>query len=124
MPQFKGIKEIKVAKAGLTEVNITGNALVFNPNFFSAKVLDLQTEIIENDKTLAVFSEKKPFRIKSLRETSIPLQFSFSPAKLSLSTAAALMTGNVDFQYKVRVKVRYFFRVRQFEKVFNSKDFK
>jgi LEA14-like dessication related protein len=124
MPQFKGVKEVKIAKAGLTEVNITGNAVVYNPNFFSAKVLDLQTEIMEDNKTLAVFSERKAFRIKSMRETTVPLQFSFSPAKLSLSTATAVMSGNANFQYKVSVKVRYFFKVRKFEKVFNSNDFK
>jgi LEA14-like dessication related protein len=124
-PQIKGVEGVKIAKAGLSEISVEGDVVIRNPNFFSGKVLSLHVDILDgNDVKLGSFGEQKAFRVKSLRETKIPLRFAVKPANISLTTAAALMSGKVNLQYDVSAKVRYWFKTRTFKMRVNDVELK
>ena len=123
-PQFKNVADIKIDKASFSEIELSGNALLRNPNFFGAKVLSFDLEVFESGKMIGSFGERNPFRIKSKRDFSVPLRLSIKTSNLSMTTAASLLGGKADFEYRVNAKVRYFLFKRSFKMTFKNADLK
>jgi LEA14-like dessication related protein len=123
-PQFKNVADIKIDKASFSEIELSGNALLRNPNFLGAKVLAFDLEVYESGKLIGAFGERSPFRIKSKRDFLVPLRLSIKTSSLSMTTAANLLGGKADFEYRVNAKVRYFLFKRSFKMTFKNADLK
>ena len=109
-PEFKDVKDLKVDLAGFTSVNVTGEALFYNPNSTSITIKDIELDVaVDNQKVTHI---SKTFDIKALGEQdfTVPIDLKLPLKDLqinSLSSAINMLSGEekvLHFLGTIKVK--------------------
>lgn len=110
-PEFVRMKNLKVDEFTEKEVNISGAAILYNPNRFPITVKEIDVSVKVNDQAVGKAKQIGEVKVPARSEFEIPLNASFAPEEVYDNLLSGLigyiMKGEFDVYYKgyIRIKV-------------------
>lgn len=109
-PEFKDIEDLKVNMAGFTSVNVTGDALFYNPNKRTIHIQHVDMDVAVDGEKVTNISQAFDIKARGLEDFTVPIDLKLSLSDLqinSISSALAILGGEerqVHFKGKIKVK--------------------
>lgn len=109
-PEFKDIADLKVNMAGFTSVNVTGDALFYNPNKRTVHIQHVDMDVAVDGEKVTNISQDFDIKAKGMADFTVPIDLNLSLKDLqinSISSALAILGGEerqVHFKGKIKVK--------------------
>lgn len=109
-PEFRTVKDLKVGKITMSEIEVTGVAVMYNPNNVSLNVDNIDLDVFVDEKQVGKIQQTNLTEVPAKSEFNLPLSIKFPPSKIanSLLDAASILTKSeykVKYKGKVTVKV-------------------
>lgn len=109
-PDFKDIKDLNVSLAGFTEIEVTGEALFYNPNKRTLYIEHVDLEVAVDGKKVTNISKAFNIKAEGLQDFTVPIDLQLSLKDLqinSISSALAMLGGDekeLHFTGEIKVK--------------------
>lgn len=109
-PDFKDIKDLKVNLSGLSSVNVTGEALFYNPNKRTIHIKHVDMDVAVDGQKVTHISQAFDIKARGMADFTVPLDLQLSMKDLqinSISSALAMLGGDekqVHFKGTIKVK--------------------
>lgn len=110
-PEFVRIKNLKVQEFTEEDINLTGAAVLFNPNSYSITVKEIDVFVRVNDQAVGKVNQVGEVKVPANSEFEIPLNVRFAPQEVFDNLLSGLisyiMKGEFEVHYKgfIRIKV-------------------
>jgi len=109
-PEFKRMENVILSDIASGAANVTGDAIIHNPNDFSVTVMDTDLEVFINDENVGKIRQINPTVMPASAEFKLPVTMKFDPKKLSgnwLGNAIAILSqkkANIHYKGKFTVE--------------------
>lgn len=81
-PEFEGLKDVKIAKAGVNNISLTGDALYNNPNAISGKLVNTNILVFVDGIEVTKIKQKESIDVPANSDFKVPVFISFDPKTL------------------------------------------
>ena len=112
-PEFLRIENLKANKVSLTNINITSDAVFFNPNDIGYEVVESNIDVFINDKLIGKAKQIETINIDRKGNFSLPLEINYSPQEilkdskdLFSSILFNVLTQKIDLTFKGNIKLQ------------------
>jgi len=110
-PEFIRMKNLQVNEFTEKEVNISGAAILYNPNSFPITVKEIDVAVRVNDQAVGKAKQIGDVKVPAKAEFEVPLNATFAPEEVYDNLLSGLigyiMKGEFDVYYQgyIRIKV-------------------
>jgi len=110
-PEFKRMVNFKIGEVQNNQMEVLADAVIYNPNAIKAEVVDLDIDLIVEEKVIGKINETKIVEVPASSEFSLPVRIMASTQVLKdnwLSSAISILTDGktpVLFKGTVTIKV-------------------
>ena len=109
-PELIRIKNLKVDEFTEEVVDISGAAILYNPNRFSITVMEIDIEVKVNDQAVGKAKQIGQVQVPARAEFEVPMNASFAPEEVYDNLLSGLinyiMKGEFDVYYKGVIKIK------------------
>lgn len=109
-PDFKDVKDLKVNLAGFTSVDVTGEALFYNPNKTTITIKDIELDVAVDNQKVTHISKTFDIKAAGMEDFTVPIDLNIRLKDLqinSISSALNMLSGDekeLHFLGKIKVK--------------------
>lgn len=109
-PDFKDVKDLKVNLAGFTSVDVTGEALFYNPNKATITIKDIELDVAVDNQKVTHISKTFDIKAEGMEDFTVPIDLNILLKDLqinSISSALNMLSGDekeLHFLGKIKVK--------------------
>lgn len=109
-PEFRRMENFKIGEVKNGQMEVFANAIIYNPNSIKAEVVDLDIDLIVEEKVIGKINETEPVEVPAESEFSLPVEILASTEVLKnnwLSSAISILTdGNTPVLFKGTVTIK------------------
>lgn len=105
-PKFVKIDNIYPQKVSLLGVELTSDAIFYNPNDIGCELVATDISVLVNGNEVGKANQAKNIEITSKGEFTIPLKISFSPMKI-IESKEELLNNSLSNLLKQKVEITY-----------------
>ncbi|MBS1915424.1 MAG: LEA type 2 family protein [Bacteroidetes bacterium] len=105
-PEFRGINNVVISKAGINESLVSGTAKFYNPNSFNLQLKHVDVNVFLNDKLSGHCVLDSTIDIRQLDTFYVPVSFTIDPRSIFSNALQMLVTRQVKISCDGSVKLR------------------
>ncbi|MEZ4805271.1 MAG: hypothetical protein R2852_07260 [Bacteroidia bacterium] len=118
-PKFIDLRDIEIGEVIDQKVSIRANAYFYNPNTFSAQILNTELKAYSNDVMVASISQTSLSEVGAKKHFIVPIKFDVDLLKLGMSQSLSGLVNQILSEEKViQIKFTGYCRIKSRSRVF------
>jgi LEA14-like dessication related protein len=118
-PKFIDLRDIEIGEVIDQKVTVHANAYFYNPNTFSAQILNTELKAYSNDVMVASISQTELTEVGANKHFVVPIKFDVDLLKLGLSQSLSGLVNQILSEEKtIHIKFTGYCRIKSKSSVF------
>lgn len=106
-PKFERVQNLNIVELNANKVNITGEAVLYNPNPISIYLDSIELDAYANELKVGHISQTKRSEISKKSEFAIPLSVVFNPSSLVQDNLFSLLESALNAYALEKVELEF-----------------
>jgi LEA14-like dessication related protein len=108
-PEFRSIENLTIKKFSKSEIILTADAILYNPNRVSITLNEIDLNITVNNIEVNHFKQTSSSKINGKKEFTLPVEISFPTKKIfdNLLSTIALLQNKKELEVKYEGQVQF-----------------
>ena len=114
-PEIKDVKNVEIEDVRIgkpTEIDVTADILIYNPNAVGLNVENTEFDVFLDDKFVTHITQESSFKLKAKEDSKFPIAFTVSVDKGDLLSNLGSLLGNLLSEKKMNLKTVGFVKVK------------